>query len=253
MKKPMTQDDVFASSGTLERPFDEMYVSGFRAIKDKKYYPKPERFNYLFNLLTNNMLYVLENAVLPWDEQQQYYASNKVYDAGLNYTALRDNKNKRPKDSPSDWQLEAQLPDGNETIGATAVCDIISAGGVDMPGAPIELGVVEGQDPFSIVDVQPDGTMHLNQGIYSVEVNLRWTIKAGTDQITISIANGGFIKDSVIYPVTDTISIQSFKMTYTGELADPTHGSELRVKVSGAGLDHGDLSGGGSVVITRIK
>ena len=101
----ITDNDIFSKNGSNLRPDDDIYIEGHQAIDDPKYWPQPENFNWFWNLITNNLQYLLRNASLPWDGDEVYGLGAIVY-VNENYfrSLSQNNTGNAPALNPDRWK-----------------------------------------------------------------------------------------------------------------------------------------------------
>lgn len=101
----ITDNDIFSKNGSNLRPDDDIYSEGHQAIDDPKYWPQPENFNWFWNLITNNLQYLLRNASLPWDGAEVYGLGAIVY-VNENYfrSLSQNNTGNDPALNPDRWK-----------------------------------------------------------------------------------------------------------------------------------------------------
>lgn len=100
----LTDEDIFSSTGTNQRPDPDIYQAGHQAIDDPKYWPKPENFNWFWNMLTNNVQYLLRHSASPWDAEEVYPVGSRVYIDDKTYLSLKESTGKTPSNNTDYWQ-----------------------------------------------------------------------------------------------------------------------------------------------------
>lgn len=100
----LTDEDIFSSTGSNQRPDPDIYQAGHQAIDDPKYWPKPENFNWFWNMLTNNVQYLLRHSASPWDAEEVYPVGSRVYIDDKTYLSLKESTGKTPSNNTDYWQ-----------------------------------------------------------------------------------------------------------------------------------------------------
>ncbi len=105
MSKVIIQDDdIFAREGDILKPEEFLYEQGHKALDDPAYYPKPEHWNYFWNMITKNFQFTFRHALLPWDSDEQYDTYALVYVGTRIYSSkIANNKNNAPSESEDEW------------------------------------------------------------------------------------------------------------------------------------------------------
>ena len=124
VKKPLLAP-VWAETGETVRPTDAEISEGWPLSATP---PSRQRFNWILGWLAQNVAYLRQSGIPPWDPEEGYPADAVViHNHGL-WVSKRENTNVEPGTSPDDWAGAAELLAGSGGV----VQKIVAGTGVDI-------------------------------------------------------------------------------------------------------------------------
>ena len=224
VKKPLLAP-VWAETGETVRPTDAEISEGWPLSATP---PSRQRFNWILGWLAQNVAYLRQSGIPPWDPEEGYPADAVViHNHGL-WVSKRKNTNVEPGTSPDDWAGAAELLGG-------VVQKIVA-------GTGVAVSPVEGTGEVTI-SATGDGVVQKIVAGTGVTVS---PVK-GTGEVTIS-ATGG-VKEIV---AGDNITIEEADGVVTINATDQSGGGTGGVGkiIAGAGISVNPASGTGDVTIS---
>ena len=208
VKKPLLAP-VWAETGETVRPTDAEISEGWPLSATP---PSRQRFNWILGWLAQNVAYLRQSGIPPWDPEEGYPADAVViHNHGL-WVSKRKNTNVEPGTSPDDWAGAAELLGG-------VVQKIVAGAGVTV--SPVEgTGEVTISATGGVKEIVAGDNITIEEADGVVTINATDQSGGGTGGVGKIIAGAGISVNPASGTGDVTISSTVSAPTTGGKVAD---------------------------------